>query len=397
MSLLSNIWNRINNSMFNNFSAQDKRQVLTFFLFIMAIFAVNFVVNNLIPKTPQTFSPEINDKLALLDQRLAELQEGDTLSRLDRYIVQRYDTLQLFDFDPNTASIDELIKLGFTEKQANNLNNYRNNGGKFRVPDDLRKLYGMRTMQFKLLKPYIVIADAQTTAENKNQHPKFDDKDAEKHTKATIEKQSETPKKEYFNFDPNTITAEGIQRLGFSEKQAESFIKWRDKGKKFYVAKDFASTFFVDSKRYQELEPYIKIDLENLFNGKKMLDLNTATDADLRAIGLTADEAARVIDFREKVGYYFANWQIEDALTNRKRANELKSSFYVCASVNIRKIDINTIPLDALQSHPYFSIQQAAAVIKLRESQKINSIDDLKLTKLFTDKELKRIGNYLEY
>jgi hypothetical protein len=100
--------------MFNNFSAQDKRQVLTFFLFIMAIFAVNFVVNNLIPKTPQTFSPEINDKLALLDQRLAELQEGDTLSRLDRYIVQRYDTLQLFDFDPNTASIDELIKLGFT-------------------------------------------------------------------------------------------------------------------------------------------------------------------------------------------------------------------------------------------------------------------------------------------
>ena len=397
MSLLSNIWNRINNSMFNNFSARDKRQVLTFFLVIMAIFAVNFVVNHIRRNTPTTFSPEINEKLDLLDQRLNELQEGDTLSRLDRYIVQRYDTLQLFDFDPNTATINELIKLGFTEKQANNLANYRNNGGKFRTPDDLRKLYGMRTMQFKILKPYIVIAASQTTAENKNQHQKLDEKNAENYTKTTTEKPSETPQKEYFNFDPNTITAEESQRLGFSEKQAESFIKWRDKGKKFYVAKDFASTFFVDAKRYQELEPYIKIDLEKLFNGKKLLDINTATDTDLRAIGLSADEATRVIDFREKVGYYFANWQIEDALTNKKRANELKSNFYVCASVEIRKININTITLDNLEKHPYFSAQQAAATIKLRETQKINSIEDLKKTNLFTDKELNRIKNYLTY
>ena len=261
----------------------------------------------------------------------------------------------------------------------------------------MRKLYGMRTMQFKILKPYIVIAASRTTAENKNQNQKLDDKNAENYTETTTEKPSETPKKEYFNFDPNTITAEEIQRLGFSEKQAESFIKWRDKGKKFYVAKDFASTFFVDAKRYQELEPYIKIDLENLFNGKKLLDINTATDADLRAIGLTADEVSRVIDFREKVGYYFANWQIEDALSNKKRANELKSNFYVCASVEIRKININTVSLDNLEKHPYFSAQQAVAVIKLRETQKINSIEDLKKTNLFTDKELKRIGNYLTY
>ena len=397
MSLLSNIWNRINNSLFNKFSAKDKRQVLTLLAVMMLIFAVNFCFRLFGRRSVPEFDAEINSKIALLDQRLNELQEGDTLSRLDKYIVQRYDTLQLFDFDPNTATINELIKLGFTEKQANNLNNYRNNGGKFRVPDDLRKLYGMRTMQFKILKPYIVIAGAQTTAENKNQHQKLDEKKAENYTQTTTEKPSETPQKEYFNFDPNTITAEEIQRLGFSEKQAESFIKWRDKGKKFYVAKDFASTFFVDAKRYQELEPYIKIDLEKLFNGKKMLDINTASDTDLRALGLSADEANRVIDFREKVGYYFANWQIEDALTNKKRANELKSNFYVCASVEIRKININTVSLDDLEKHPYFSAQQAAATIKLRETQKINSIEDLKNTGLFTDKELKRIGNYIKF
>ncbi len=396
MSLISNIWNRINNSMFNNFSAKDKRQVLTFFVVLMAIFAVNFVVNHLMPKTPQTFSPEINDKLALLDQRLAELQEGDTLSRLDRYIVQRYDTLQLFDFDPNTATIDELIKLGFTEKQANNLANYRNNGGKFRVPDDLRKLYGMRTMQFKILKPYIAIAGnfADRTTDKTSRQSSNNDKPSPDET--SVAQPVAANKKEYFDFDPNTITAEEMQRLGFSEKQTASFINWREKGKKFYVAKDFAAAYCVDEQRYRELEPYIKIDLPKLFGGKQLLDLNTATDADLRAIGLTADEAARVIDFREKVGFYFANWQIEDALP-KKRANELKSNFYVCASVNIRKININTISIDDLAKHPYFNAQQAAAVVKLRDAQPIKSTDDLKATGVFSDKELNRIKNYLAF
>ncbi|MCR5454821.1 MAG: helix-hairpin-helix domain-containing protein, partial [Bacteroidales bacterium] len=193
------------------------------------------------------------------------------------------------------------------------------------------------------------------------------------------------------------VTADEIQKLGFSEKQAESFVKWRSKGKKFYVAKDFASTFFVDANRYQQLEPYIKIDLEKLFGGKKMADLNTATAADLRALGLSADEAASIIDFREKVGYYFANWQIEDAIANRKRANELKANFYVCASVQIRKIDINAVSIDDLAKHPYFSIQQASAVAKLHETQPIKSIEDLKQIDLFSDKELKRIKNYLSF
>ena len=227
MSLISNIWNRINNSMFNNFSAKDKRQVLTFFVVLMAIFAVNFVVNHLMPKTPQTFSPEINDKLALLDQRLAELQEGDTLSRLDRYIVQRYDTLQLFDFDPNTATIDELIKLGFTEKQANNLANYRNNGGKFRVPDDLRKLYGMRTMQFKILKPYIAIAGNFTEKNTDKTSRQSSNNDKPSADETSVAQPMTANKKEYFDFDPNTITAEEMQRLGFSERFGGGVLRGR--------------------------------------------------------------------------------------------------------------------------------------------------------------------------
>ena len=398
MDFFKNIWNRINNSLFNSFSGRDKRQVLSLIALLMLIFAVNHCIRLFSVGNPPTFAPEINEKIALLDQRLAELKEGDTLSRLDRYIIERYDTLNLFAFDPNTASKEQLLLLGFTEKQVGNLVNYRNNGGRFRIPDDLRKLYGMRTMQFKILKPYIAIAGAtDVNTDHKSEHQKPANHHDEQSNAATSNAPAQTAANDYFDFDPNTISAEDMQKLGFSEKQVASFINWRTKGKKFYVAKDFASAYCVDDKKYRELEPYIHIDLPKLFGGKRLLDLNTATANELISIGLSADEAAKVVDFREKAGYYFANWQIEDALPNKKRANELKSSFYVCASVEIRKINANTTPPDLLESHPYFSAQQAAAVVKLRETQKITSTDDLKKTELFTDKELKRIEHYLAY
>lgn len=396
MNIIKKLWNLINNSLLNSFSRREKREVLDFFVVLMMIFAVSFVMRLFDDYTPPTLDSETTAKLAALDKRLIEHREGDTLSRLDRYIVQRYDTLQLFDFDPNTVTKEELLKLGFTEKQAGNLSRYRENGGHFREPDDLRKLYGMRTMQYKILKPYIAIAGAATANGNKkSDNKKHENKDF--HDSKNAGQPTKTAKIEYFEFDPNTITAEEMQRLGFSEKQTQSFINWRTKGKKFYVSKDFKSAYCVDEKRYKELEPFIKIDLPKLFGGKQMLDLNTSTDANLRAIGFTSDEAMKIIDFRTRVGYYFSNWQIEDALPNKKHANELKANFYVCASVEIQKMNINTTPLDQLEKNPYFTPDQAAKIVNLRENQKFTSMEDIKNTGLFSDKILKRLANYLEF
>ncbi len=394
MEFIKKAWNRINNSLFNTFTLRDKRQILTLLGFLAVIFAVNIAINHsgLFHTKIDTTDPEIASKLALLDQRLAELQDGDTLSRLDRYIIQRYDTISLFAFDPNTATKETLLQLGLTDKQASNLINYRKNGGHFRTAEDFRKLYGMRTLQYKILSPYIKIAGTSTAIGNSAKVE--NDKDGQWQVKDQ-ETRQERARKEYFEFDPNTISAEDIERLGFSPKQAESFIKWRDKGKKFYIAKDFSTTFFVDAERYRELEPYIKIDLDRLFNGVKMLDLNTATDADMRSAGLTGEEAARIIDFRENVGYYYVNWQIEDALPTKKRANELKQKFYVCSSVDLRKININSATLDDLEAHPYISSAQAQSIVKLRESSRIESLDALTTAQIFTDKEIKRLRNYI--
>ena len=60
-----------------------------------------------------------------------------------------------------------------------------------------------------------------------------------------------------FPFNPNTITQDSLQILGFSRRQAASIIKYRTKGGKFRVKKDFAKMYVVDSAKYAALEPFI--------------------------------------------------------------------------------------------------------------------------------------------
>lgn len=66
-------------------------------------------------------------------------------------------TGQPFSFDPNTASYNTLIKLGFAAKEANTLIKYRNNGGKFRQPADIKKIYGIEEGKAEKLIPFIEV------------------------------------------------------------------------------------------------------------------------------------------------------------------------------------------------------------------------------------------------
>ena len=60
-----------------------------------------------------------------------------------------------------------------------------------------------------------------------------------------------------FPFNPNTITQDSLQMLGFSQRQAASIIKYRTKGGKFRVKRDFSRMYVVDSAKYAALEPFI--------------------------------------------------------------------------------------------------------------------------------------------
>ena len=62
-----------------------------------------------------------------------------------------------FPFDPNTVSVDDLMRLGFSLKQAQSIDNYRKKGGRFRRRSDFARSYVVEDSVFQRLEKYINI------------------------------------------------------------------------------------------------------------------------------------------------------------------------------------------------------------------------------------------------
>ncbi len=62
-----------------------------------------------------------------------------------------------FPFNPNTVSVDDLCRLGFSMKQAQSIDNYRKKGGRFRRKSDFAKSFVVADSVYKRLEPYVDI------------------------------------------------------------------------------------------------------------------------------------------------------------------------------------------------------------------------------------------------
>ena len=62
-----------------------------------------------------------------------------------------------FRFNPNTVSVEDLVRLGFSEKQAQAIDNYRSKGGRFRRKSDFAKSFVVADSVYQRLERYIDI------------------------------------------------------------------------------------------------------------------------------------------------------------------------------------------------------------------------------------------------
>ncbi|MCU0441194.1 MAG: helix-hairpin-helix domain-containing protein [Bacteroidia bacterium] len=69
----------------------------------------------------------------------------------------------LFTFDPNTVSLNQLLQLGLSTKQANAIVHYREKGGKFKVRADFAKIYGLTNKQKEQLLPFVDLPEKDVT------------------------------------------------------------------------------------------------------------------------------------------------------------------------------------------------------------------------------------------
>ena len=87
-------------------------------------------------------------------------------------IRERTRKVENFRFNPNTASAEDFRRLGFSEKQAASILNYRAKGGRFHRKEDFSKSFVVADSVYRRLEPYI---DIPLLDINKADSAAFDD------------------------------------------------------------------------------------------------------------------------------------------------------------------------------------------------------------------------------
>ncbi len=170
----------------------------------------------------------------------------------------------LFPFNPNMASITELIQLGFAPNLANRIDNYRNKQGRFKTKSDLLKIYGMDTALYQQLVPYITLPVTQAKTLNEN---------------PSVKKESDKVK--VTPFDVNEAdTSQLIAIYGIGTKLSQRIIKYRNQLGGFVSISQLQDVYGLDSTVINELtkHAFVSDDFKPI-----QISVNAASEKELAA------------------------------------------------------------------------------------------------------------------
>ncbi len=385
------------------FSRGEKRGIFVLLIIIVLVIIVNLATDFKARNQNVDFSKfeqEIDSFQASLKAR-----EGETyVNRLDKYIIERYDSLTLFKFNPNTTSDADWLKLGLTDKQISTIKNYLTKGGKFYDKDDFRKMYGIRTKQFDILKPYIDLPDktnyASTDYEHFNKNYDYGKKP---------KKSDDMPDDfEVFPFNPNEISDSEWLKLGFTEKQTGTIRNYLNKGGKFRKPEDLQKIYGIKETQYERVKDYIQIPKtddkkENSTpkteesSERKMVDINTLSAEEFVALGgFWKYNGVKIAKFRNDIGGFHSKEQLLDVYGVKVEYYERVSDNIIVGKVELKQIRINFADEKELAAHPYLEIHNAKDIIEFRDKHgNFTNINILREKKILSQTTFDKLKPYL--
>ena len=181
------------------------------------------------------------------------------------------------------------------------------------------------------------------------------------HPKVVRERELNTERgRESFRFDPNTVSVEDLQRLGFSLRQAQSIDNYRKKGGRFRRRSDFAKSYVVADSVYKRLEPFIDI---------PKIDLNRADSADFETLpGIGGWFASRMVEYRSRLGGYSYKEQLMDIRNFDREKYEGLEDLVTVDPAFVRPYRLWSLPEDSLRLHPYIGRYAAHGIVLFREN-----------------------------
>ncbi|MDQ1095505.1 MULTISPECIES: helix-hairpin-helix domain-containing protein [Chryseobacterium] len=290
----------------------------------------------------------------------------DQFSQLEKYILlpetgsETYNSYRKAEkrtlsvsgaFNPDRLSHQDWQAMGFSEKQAAAIVKYKHYlGGSFISKEKFRECFIISDENYKKLAPYIILPEKAPAL-----------------AKTFINQKAAS---RYFTFDPNAASADDWKRLGFSEKQAQTIVSYRDKILKgqFKNIEDLKQCFVISPEKFEELKPYIRLSTVAVDSKDKMAskipqqektdfsktDLNTITFRQLMEFGLDERSAGSFIGFRKKLGGFMNKQQIMQTYNIDR---DLVQKLIDTAPLNTSEVPRYTLaeaPEEWLKNHPYF-------------------------------------------
>lgn len=354
-----------------SYTASEKKGLLVLVTLLLILYLLPFVYQRI-----ETSEGIINqEKQKQIDSLISSIENRAKIKKTKTRLWK------LDFFDPNKVNKDELLHMGFTSYQANNLIKFRNKGGRFKKKTDILQIYGVNQSDFDRLNDYILISVAEISERKK----------------------IETVKKEYslFSFDPNAISFKEWGRLGVEDRISNRIKKYLVAGGQFKEASDLYKIYGFDSVKITELIPYVKIVQrfkQNFPTEQLFVALNSSDTTQLKQLpGIGSVFSSRIVKYRNLLGGFVSKDQIMEVYGISKEKFIRISPMLVLDSIHVRKIKLNSYSAAKLRKHPYISFRMGDDIVRFRDRNgKFSAVNQIRNHKIVSDSIFIKLVPYLD-
>ncbi|MCU0404107.1 MAG: helix-hairpin-helix domain-containing protein [Chitinophagaceae bacterium] len=203
----------------------------------------------------------------------------------------------LSTFDPNTVTYEELISFGLREKAALNILNFREKGGRFQKPEDLKKMYSLTPEEAAKLIPYAKIFTDNVGTPTIGEFSPPVKKSNE------VASADNTPRPNVsLKIDVNKADSLTWTLLpGIGGKRASAILKYRGKLGGFANIDQVGETFGLPDSIFQQIKPNLIWNEESM----EKISINECSEAQLKSHPYITWQLAKVIvAYRNQHGPY---------------------------------------------------------------------------------------------
>lgn len=199
---------------------------------------------------------------------------------------------ELFPFDPNTATGEEWMRLGLTERQVGTILNYVSKGGRFRRAEDLKRIYGFPEEAYAVLSPHVRIPPSKESLARKafvQQADRVNGRGSQRRFPASV--------------GINTADSATWESLpGIGPFLASRIVRFRSRLGGFHSIAQVGETFGLPDSVFRRIAPLLAEESGTFSPG---LDVNAATLEELKSHPYLTHRLARsIVAYRDQHGAF---------------------------------------------------------------------------------------------